>query len=277
MKEMNTISLSNKLVVNTAMIVELLNEREEILVRILENRKRKLRLYPKGKLHVANRGKYKSYYCRKSPSDITGDYIKRSNMGLAYELAQKEYDTKLVSLIEEELNCIELTKNGYEKYGEISKNMGNGRDGLFDELLISEDEYVNRWLNVQYKGKSFIDNDIEYYSSNGEKVRSKSEILIADALHKYKVPYRYEYPININGHLVYPDFTCLNIRGRREVIWEHFGLMDSPDYVNNMIFKINQYERKGYKIGKNFVCTFENSNNPLSTKSINRVIEEYLI
>ena len=52
----------------------------------------------------------------------------------------------------------------------------------------------------------------EFYSNSGVRVRSKSELIIANMLEKYGIPYRYEYPLLLNGNdLVRPDFLCLNI------------------------------------------------------------------
>ena len=68
-----------------------------------------------------------------------------------------------------------------------------------------------------------------FYTSKGERVRSKSEVIIADVLNREGVPYRYEYPIYIKGiGKIYPDFTVLNIGIRKEMIWDHFGMMDDP-------------------------------------------------
>lgn len=50
-----------------------------------------------------------------------------------------------------------------------------------------------------------------------ERVRSKSEVIIADILNQEGIPYRYECPLQLKGWgKVYPDFTVLSERERPE-------------------------------------------------------------
>ena len=50
----------------------------------------------------------------------------------------------------------------------------------------------------------------EIYTERGERVRSKSEKIIADKLFLQNIPYHYERPIYLKGFgMVYPDFCCL--------------------------------------------------------------------
>lgn len=52
-------------------------------------------------------------------------------------------------------------------------------------------------------------------------MRSKSEVIIADLLNKEGIPYRYEFPLYLKEfNTVYPDFTILNVRKRKEIYWE---------------------------------------------------------
>ena len=95
-----------------------------------------------------------------------------------------------------------------------------------------DQHYAAQWLKVQYQGLSFTPDAPEYQTALGERVRSKSEVIIADALSRHQIPNRYEYPLKLSKgqqtHIIYPDFLCLNIHTRREYIWEHFGMMDDP-------------------------------------------------
>jgi len=108
------------------------------------------------------------------------------------------------------------------------------------------------------------------------RVRSKSEAIIADALSRAGVPFRYEYPTSVKGWgTLYPDFTCLDKHSREEIIWEHFGLMGNPDYAENAIQKIAHYAASGYILGKNLVATFEIGTTPLSTKQVQTCIKAF--
>ena len=53
-----------------------------------------------------------------------------------------------------------------------------------DELFAAE------WQSFEYERKGFADNLQEHYTRKNERVRSKSEVLIADALYAAGIPYR---------------------------------------------------------------------------------------
>ena len=61
-------------------------------------------------------------------------------------------------------------------------------------------------------------------------------------LDRYNVPYLYEFPIELAGiGIVHPDFRILNVRRRKEIIWEHFGMMDDRDYRDDKMIEIEKY------------------------------------
>ena len=112
----------------------------------------------------------------------------------------------------------------------------------------------------------------------GERVRSKSEVIIADMLSKEGIPYRYEYPLYIKGFgKIYPDFTVLNIKKREELLWEHFGMMDDAEYAEAAIRKIATYEQNGIYPGEKLILTYETRKNPINQRVINGLIEHFLV
>jgi len=61
-------------------------------------------------------------------------------------------------------------------------------------------------------------------------VRSKSEVIVADALHELNLPYRYEAPLAFPGELPrHPDFT-ISRPGKPPIYWEHLGRLDLAGY-----------------------------------------------
>ena len=111
-----------------------------------------------------------------------------------------------------------------------------------------------------------------------ERVRSKSELIFADMLSKGGVPYRYEYPMYLRGMgKIYPDFTVLNVKKRKEMFWEHFGMMDDPTYVESAIKKIATYEQNGIFPGENLIMTFETRKNSINQRLVKGLIEHYLL
>ncbi len=116
-----------------------------------------------------------------------------------------------------------------------------------------------------------------YQTMNGELVRSKSEKIILDLMAQNHVLYVYEAPLMLADGLVYPDATALNARLQKTMYWEHFGMMDDPDYANDALQKISRYERSGIFVGDQLIVSFESSKNVLGMKSIERLIRQFLL
>ena len=92
------------------------------------------------------------------------------------------------------------------------------------------------------------------------------------------IPYRYEYPVNLKGYgIVYPDFTLLNVKERKEIYCEHFGLMDNPEYCQKAIQKIETYAKNGIYIGKNLLVTFETLQKALDMKIVEQMLKEFIL
>ncbi|MCR5101182.1 MAG: hypothetical protein K6B41_07485 [Butyrivibrio sp.] len=156
--------------------------------------------------------------------------------------------------------------------------MPYGRKILVEPIITSDKIFVEKWLNEKISNPMEFDNETEFYSNKGVRVRSKSELIIANMLEQYNVPYKYERPLLLKKWgQVRPDFTCLNVVQRKELIWEHFGMMDSPSYANKNIVKMANYQQNGFFVGKNMITTFETSVCPISSLNVKKMIEHYLI
>ena len=128
-----------------------------------------------------------------------------------------------------------------------------------------------------YQDKDFYEDMPEFYTAKGERVRSKSEVIIADLLNREGVPYRYEFPVYLKDiGMIYPDFTVLNVKTWKEYIWEHFGMMDDMEYAERTVQKIAAYEKNDYFQGENLILTYETGRSPINQKSVMRIVEHYL-
>lgn len=137
-----------------------------------------------------------------------------------------------------------LKKNYSDRAKNCYSGIIEGRKNLVQPFEMSDEDFVKQWLEVPYKAKDFMENDeTEYYTDKGERVRSKSEIIIANILKTLNIPYKYECPLKLGNIIVYPDFTILDVKERREKYLEHFGMMGDVDYVNTMVLKISTYEQ----------------------------------
>ena len=65
------------------------------------------------------------------------------------------------------------------------------------------------------------------------------------------------------------------MRKREEIYWEHFGMMDDPNYVENAMQKLMLYQQNGIFPGEQLIITFETRKNPLNQKQILNLVEHY--
>lgn len=225
----------------------------------------------KEKLRVVSRKSNFQYYIIKEEGDTNGTYLPRKEIKKAAAIAQRDYNNAASAILKKQIKAIDTFLDGYHPnvIDDVYTKLHPGRRTLVTPVREPDEEFITAWQHHPYTGKPFEINAPEYYTSTGVRVRSKSEVIIADALSRANIPYRYEYPTSIKGWgTLYPDFTCLDIQTREEIIWEHFGLMDDPDYTSNTIQKIAHYITSDYILGKNFIATFESKSVPFSVKQV---------
>ncbi len=252
--------------------------RKDELENLIAKLEKKISSAPKGGLRVLKRKNSFQYYWRKKPQDINGTYIPKREIATASKIAQRDYNQRVVDIAKMELSIITTYEKLIisESIETTIEHFNDGRKRLIQPISISDRLYIDLWRDEEYERFGFDDTN-EYYSVNGVRVRSKSEVIIANLLEYYGIPYKYEYPLSLGKNPIRPDFICLNARTRKEYVWEHFGMMDDPDYANKNIKKISLYEQNGYHAGNNMILTFESSQVPLGSNIIKDKIEQYLL
>ena len=102
-------------------------------------------------------------------------------------------------------------------------------------IRISVNEKLRIWQNESYEPYQKYKENLKYETDNGETVRSKSEVIIANILAKNNehLLYKYERPLEvvIAGHTqtIHPDFTIINIPERL-----HIGSMRGAWMMHSM-------------------------------------------
>ena len=138
------------------------------------------------------------------------------------------------------------------------------------------DQLLNDWMNEAYKGKEFQEGTMMILSEKGERVRSKSEKILADYFFRNGIPYKYEKPLLLKGYgTVYPDFTLFSPKLRKEIYWEHEGRMDDPVYARSAVKKIYGYEQNGIFEGERLILTYETEETVMNTRDIERKLAQY--
>ena len=255
---------------------------------VLKTKQFAVKKNPSGLVRIVRQKNYLQFYKRSSPSDAQGTYIPRSQEKLARSLIQNDYDQKSIPAIQAEIKELKDFIKAYkEKCSDtVYHKLASTRQEVVTPLTLDDESYAAAWLKVEYRHKKIPEEAPQLFTDNNEQVRSKSEVIIANALKAAGVPYRYEFPLLVDRKAVdfydkdigylHPDFYCLNLRTRQEFAWEHFGMMDDPEYAARAIEKLELYAENGFFPGKNLIITMETSAKPLSSKLLKSVIKTYL-
>lgn len=135
-----------------------------------------------------------------------------------------------------------------------------------------------KWYDSEYHGKEFYEGTAEIVTEKGERVRSKSEKILADYFYRNNILYQYEKPLYLKGYgTIYPDFTFLSKKTRKEIYWEHEGMMDKPEYAKSAVKKIESYQKNGIHLGERLILTFETELTVLNSQIVEELVEKYLV
>ena len=92
----------------------------------------------------------------------------------------------------------------------------------------------------------YLESSLIHRTSNGTFVRSKSEVIIANALSNSHIDFAYEK--EFRGHddtSRLPDFTIEDAATGEMYIWEHLGMLSNPDYAEAWKRKKAWYAESG--------------------------------
>ena len=255
-------------------------KRARLLTDAIAMAEKELKNAPQGRLRDIKHGKEYQYFWRKEKSDTSGNYLSKSTgIDMIKKLAQKEYNQRFIKSAQTELVTINKYLNVRKKkpIEDAFDGMSKARRMHTTPFITPDEDYVKEWESKEYEPGYFAPGYPEYYSAKDERVRSKAEENIANLLKMNNIPYHYEFPVQIGCEERRPDFLCLNIRTKKEYLWEHFGMMDNPDYALKNVDKINKMAANGYIHGHNCIFTFETSILPLNTRIIQLMIDMFLL
>ncbi len=109
-------------------------------------------------------------------------------------------------------------------------------------------------------------------TSRGLHVRSKSEVLIAEALYDAGIPFRYEQVLSIGPDEYAPDFTILRDDGRI-IFWEHCGRMFEQRYFDSHFRKLRAYYGAGVVPWKNLILTYDSLEGDIDLREVKAQID----
>ena len=259
-------------------LAEDIQQRINYLSKLVEAKENAVAWAPEGtlKIHFRNGN---PRYCMKTDETKSEIYLPKKDFAKACSLAQRSYDKKVLMAARAELKSLERINGFYENAilpEDCYPALSSSRMKLVKPVVLTDEQYIEKWKK-EHPPRATRKPDTVYVTKKGDKVRSRVEILISDRLFAAGLTYQYETPLVINGLVYHPDFCVLNLRRRETFWWEHFGMMDDPDYLEDAILKLNKYAQNGIIIGKNLIVTFETIANPSNTSQIDQIIQTFLV
>ena len=161
---------------------EMLLQEQDRLEKILQKTSEQLKDAPPGKLRLSSSNKCVQYYYCVPGGRKNGQYLPREKEKLAYRLAQKSYDEKIIKLAEKRLSQIRRITKDYdeEEIEKIFQAEHPERQKLIKPAEPVWEQQLSKWAAEDYKRKEFQEDMPVILTEKGERVRSKSEKILAD-------------------------------------------------------------------------------------------------
>ena len=234
-----------------------------------------LKKLPCKNIFCTRNGKHFKWY---ETDGKTSKYIPKSERIYAEKLAGKKYLSLLREDLQQEISAIDFYLRHHNPVGKKAEQLLTSNPA-YAELLapyfkpISQE--LHEWMNSPYEHNVLHPEKLVYKTSAGVCVRSKSEALIVMILYLKKIPFRYEALLQLGDTSYYPDFTIKHPETGEIYYWEHFGMMDIPEYARSAFSKMQIYANHGIIPGINFITTFETREHPLELEMLERIVDYY--
>lgn len=228
----------------------------------LEKANERLKQCPEGSLVQYNRGGRKTFFQVTNVNEARQRKGITRNIQLVKALTEKVYLQEEIGILEKDVQALVGFLSKYEEpvFSNIHKNVPERFKILGENILI---EKRDAWENEPYRISDYKPEMRRHLTSSGQKVRSKSEIIIAEKLHEYGIPFRYEQILTIGGREFAPDFTIRSSSGKI-FYWEHFGMTHDENYINYNRWKQGQYEQAGIVPWDNLIVTYDSEDGILN-------------
>lgn len=241
--------------------------------------------YPKleGTLNCRFEGEKTRFYMRVGKKQ---KYLSSDNGPTIRNLCRKQYYMKMMETAKRERDqiarCLTILESNTKlsDVDDVFSKLSEPIRQIVKPLGLTDDGYAASWLKEMKRGKkrSFEINS-PMKAPDGTTMKSKSEVIIANRLCAFDVPYVYEERITFDDgeHFIYPDFIVLNKRTRKQYCWEHFGMISDEEYVTKQQKKLEQYAKNNIFPGDGLLITIESKERSLSTEYVDLLIKRYLI
>jgi len=244
-----------------------------------------LKNLPEGKLTCTRNGREGQYVKWYVGAEKDREYLPKSKRVLAEKLALRRLYTAQLNQLRQESKLMKEYELFQEEnvYSNEIKNLISQESPYYELLKNSigscreNDAYIKMWQEEGYQTNCAHPEHLQHKSLKGERLRSKSEVIIANALYMNRIPYRYECELELGEVKLYPDFTILHPETLEVYYWEHFGMMSQTAYREKSAQKLRLYGEYEIFPFHRLITTYESELEALDSELIQRIIEMYFI
>lgn len=254
-------------------------EREK---RLIEKNSAYLARSPKGFLTVKQRAKFSSHYWAfyegRYPDQIQRQVNINNNPGMIAQLTNKLIASDIVRYGKNNLPYLEKLAAHFKDLSPESI-LAQRPEKYQEAFSLLNKAQIETRMAAPYSKSIFNPEYHTHITDYGERVRSKSEQILANTFYAFGIPFHYEeeFVHEVKGfRRTFPDFTIL-LPKKEFIIWEHLGLLSSRDYCNANAEKLHIYQQSGLTLGENLILTMDDSNGNLSSTIINKIIHNEIL
>lgn len=234
----------------------------------------KIKKLPNGEIRKYQNGNYNKYFLKLPGKSLS--YLSTSQVKLIEQLARKTY-------LQRYLEFHEIGQKELQKFLITHQDWLNVRAQLLEDFPFLSDNLaytdlereLKIWEDAPYKQCPYHPENKKVEGAKGIMMRSKGEGDISYDLLNDREPFHYEQLWNFPEGNFYPDFTIRHPKTGEFILWEHFGMMDKPEYVAEVARKLQIYEANGFCPENNLIVTYEDKEHPLSHRRILNEIDYF--
>ena len=188
------------------LIYSQLLQEERRLCTQLEQIHNTLEQLPEGKLIYSKNGSRYKFFRSNGSHPV---YIPKADYPLAEQLALRKYYSLKYDELSQQLKTLRQFIYDSQHYSNESDSFLEP-DSPYYSLIHSHfqpDSDLDSWMNQPYVHNTNHPEHLIHKCISGQLVRSKSEVIIANALFLNQIPFRYECELVLNETTLFPDFT----------------------------------------------------------------------
>lgn len=179
-------------------------------------------------------------------------------------LADREYSRIALQILQYDLKMLETVLQRLRPYTpeNIRVSMRQAYRSLPDDcfrMIRQPKEALSRqfaWARAPFNQSTYKPEEKIHTTSRGLHTRTRAELLIAEMLYRFNIPFRYEQVLPIGKYDFAPDFTFLDKDGN-EFYLEYCGMMEDIFYRERQIWKRGVYESAGITEWENMIYIYD--------------------